>query len=408
GKPQNDDKGFINSGCSRHMTENITYLSDFKEFDRGYVAFEGGAHGCRISGKAPNFKLPDESQILLKIPRKDNMYSFDMKNIVPKESLTCLDNLVRGLPLKRFENDQTCVACLKGKQHRASSTKDATSEILKNFIKEIENLVDKKVKIIRCDNRKEFRNKVMDDFCIEKGIKREYSIARTHWQNGVAERKNRTLIEAAKTMLPDSKLPTTFWAKAVSTACYVQNRVLIVKPHNKTPYENFRGTISDESAGTQGDLNAGTSSRKEATSQDYINDDKDKSEDDSSPKKVNAAGQHVNIASLEVNIRCFKLNTASSSEPHSPTDMFKLGASDTLEATHVEYFSDRDAPEVDLGNIPNSYRVPTTLHTRIHKDHIIEHVVGEVQSFVQTRRMTKPTYEKGFSVLYMKRKQMSP
>ncbi|GJY25523.1 putative ribonuclease H-like domain-containing protein [Tanacetum coccineum] len=98
---------------------------------------------------SPNFKLPDENQILLKIPRKDNMYSFDMKNIVPKESLTCLvakatldesmlwhrrlghinfkninklvkDNLVRGLPTKHFENDQTCVACLKGKQHRAS------------------------------------------------------------------------------------------------------------------------------------------------------------------------------------------------------------------------------------------------------------------------------------------------
>ncbi|GJU18861.1 ribonuclease H-like domain-containing protein [Tanacetum coccineum] len=270
---------------------------------------------------SPNFKLPDENQILLKVPRKDNMYSFDMKNIVPKESLTCLvakatldesmlwhrrlghinfkninklvkDNLVRGLPIKRFENDQTCVACLKGKQHRASckskvlnpitkplfmlhmdlfgptfvsslmhkkyclvvtddysrftwvfflTTKDETSEILKRFIKEIENLVDKKVKIIRSDNGTEFKNKVMDDFCREKGIKREYSVARTPQQNGVAERRNRTLIEAARTMLADSKLPTIFWAEAVSTACYVQNRVLVVKPHNKTPYELFRG-----------------------------------------------------------------------------------------------------------------------------------------------------------------------
>ncbi|GJR08240.1 putative ribonuclease H-like domain-containing protein [Tanacetum coccineum] len=367
GKPQQDDKGFVDSGCSRHMTGNITYLLDFKEFDRGYVAFGGGAYGGRITGKgtlktdnldfedvyfvnelkfnlfsvsqmcdkknyvlftdteclvlSPNFKLPDENQILLKIPRKDNMYSFDMKNIVPKESLTCLvakatldesmlwhrrlghinfkninklvkDNLVRGLPTKRFENDQTCVACLKGKQHRASckskvlnpitkplfmlhmdlfgptfvsslmhkkyclvvtddysrftwvfflTTKDETSEILKNFIKEIENLVDKKVKIIRSDNGTEFKNKVMDDFCREKGIKREYSVARTPQQNGVAERRNRTLIEAARTMLADSKLPTTFWAEAVSTACYVQNRVLVVKPHNKTPYELFRG-----------------------------------------------------------------------------------------------------------------------------------------------------------------------
>ncbi|GKE95949.1 putative ribonuclease H-like domain-containing protein [Tanacetum coccineum] len=81
----------------------------------------------------------------------------------------------------------------------------------------------------------------MDDFCREKGIKREYSVARTPKQNGVAKRRNRTLIDAARTMLADSKLPTTFWAEAVSTACYVQNRVLVVKPHNKTPYELFRG-----------------------------------------------------------------------------------------------------------------------------------------------------------------------
>ncbi|GKC36797.1 putative ribonuclease H-like domain-containing protein, partial [Tanacetum coccineum] len=245
-KPQQDDTRFIDSECSRHMTGNIAYLSNFKEFDGGYVTFGGGAHGGRISGKGTlktdnlDFEdLPDESQILLKIPRNDNMYSFDMKNIVPKESLTCLvakaksdksmlwhgrlghinfkninklvkDNLVRGLLIKCFENDQTCVACFKGKQHRASykskvlnpitkplfmlhmdlfgltflsslmhkkycvvvtddysrftwvfflTTMDETSEILKNFIKEIENLVDKKVKIIRCDNGTEFKNK---------------------------------------------------------------------------------------------------------------------------------------------------------------------------------------------------------------------------------------------------------
>ncbi|GJT07729.1 putative ribonuclease H-like domain-containing protein [Tanacetum coccineum] len=121
------------------------------------------------------------------------------------------------------------------------TTKDKTSDILKNFIKEIENLEDLKVKIIRSDNGTEFKNKVMDDFCREKGIKREYSVARTPQQNGVAERRNRTLIEAIRTMLTNFKLPTTFWAEAVSTACYVQNRVLVVKPHNKTPYELFRG-----------------------------------------------------------------------------------------------------------------------------------------------------------------------
>ncbi|GJU82769.1 putative ribonuclease H-like domain-containing protein [Tanacetum coccineum] len=78
---------------------------------------------------------------------------------------------------------------------------------------------------------------------MSKGIKREYSNARTPQQNGVAERKNMTLIEAARTMLADSFLPNTFWAEAVSTACYVLNRVLVTKPHNKTPYELVTGKI---------------------------------------------------------------------------------------------------------------------------------------------------------------------
>nr|GEU62046.1 retrovirus-related Pol polyprotein from transposon TNT 1-94 [Tanacetum cinerariifolium] len=75
------------------------------------------------------------------------------------------------------------------------------------------------------------------------GIKREYSNARTPQQNGVAERKNKTLIKAARTMLADSFLPNTFWAEAVSTACYVLNMVLVNKPQNKTPYELITGKI---------------------------------------------------------------------------------------------------------------------------------------------------------------------
>ncbi|GKA73782.1 putative ribonuclease H-like domain-containing protein [Tanacetum coccineum] len=285
---QLNDKGFVDSGCSRHMSGNIAHLSDFKDFDGGYVTFGGGANGGRITGKgtiktdkldfddvyfvkelkfnlfsvsqmcdkknyvlftdseclvlSPNFKLPDENQILLKIPRQDNMYNFDMKNTVPKDGLTCLvtkatseesmlwhrrlghvnfkninklvnENLVSDLPLKRFENDQTCVAFT-----------DDYSRFSWVFF-------------LRTKDETKFKNKVMDEFCREKRIKREYSVARTPQQNDVAERKNMTLIEAARTMLGDSKLHTTFWAEAVSTACYVQNRVLKVKPHNKTPYE---------------------------------------------------------------------------------------------------------------------------------------------------------------------------
>nr|GFC77789.1 ribonuclease H-like domain-containing protein [Tanacetum cinerariifolium] len=81
----------------------------------------------------------------------------------------------------------------------------------------------------------------MNDFGLRKWIKREFSNARTPQQNKVAKRRNRTLIEATRTMLADAKLPVTFWAEAVNTTCYVQNRVLVNKSQNKTPYELFNG-----------------------------------------------------------------------------------------------------------------------------------------------------------------------
>ncbi|GJY22594.1 putative ribonuclease H-like domain-containing protein [Tanacetum coccineum] len=190
------------------------------------------------------------------------------------------------------------------------------------------------------------------------------------------------------------------------------------------------GTITNKFACTQGEVNAGTSTQIKEISQDCImmpiwkdslyfdspskdvdngelksvaDVEKDKYEDDSSPKEVNTAGKHVNTASPEVNTGCFKLNTvgpsvntASSNDQDSPNDMFKMGASHTLEATFVEFFSDEDEPEFDLGNITNSYTVPTTPNIRIHKDHPIENVIGDVKTSIQTRRMTKPTSEQGF------------
>nr|GFB68823.1 hypothetical protein [Tanacetum cinerariifolium] len=115
--------------------------------------------------------------------------------------------------------------------------------VLKTFIIGLENLLSLKVKIIRCDNGTDFENSDLNQFCEVKGIKREFSIPGTPQQNGIAERKNRTLIEAAKTLLADSLLPIPFWAEAVNTACYVQNRVLVTKPHNKTPYELLHGRL---------------------------------------------------------------------------------------------------------------------------------------------------------------------
>nr|GEW63681.1 retrovirus-related Pol polyprotein from transposon TNT 1-94 [Tanacetum cinerariifolium] len=97
--------------------------------------------------------------------------------------------------------------------------------------------------VIGCDNRTEFKNSDINQLCGLKGIKREFSVPKTPQQNGITERKNRTLIEAARTLLADSLLPISLWAEAVNTACYVQNRVLVTKPHNKTPYELLHGRL---------------------------------------------------------------------------------------------------------------------------------------------------------------------
>nr|GFC27165.1 putative ribonuclease H-like domain-containing protein [Tanacetum cinerariifolium] len=85
------------------------------------------------------------------------------------------------------------------------------------------------------------KGNLVREFCGFKWIRRDYSNAKTPQKNGVAERKNRTLIEAARTMLADSLLPTIFWSEAVATACYVLNRVLATKPYHKTPYELLTG-----------------------------------------------------------------------------------------------------------------------------------------------------------------------
>ena len=94
---------------------------------------------------------------------------------------------------------------------------------------------------LRSDNGTEFRNAILSSFCKDNGISQQFSATRTPQQNGVVERKNRTLIEVARTMLLDAKMPTCFRAEVVSTACYVQNRTLINKDTGKTPYNLMSG-----------------------------------------------------------------------------------------------------------------------------------------------------------------------
>ncbi|GJR50121.1 putative ribonuclease H-like domain-containing protein [Tanacetum coccineum] len=286
------DHAVVDSGCSSHMTGNKAYLSDYEDYNGGFVAFGSDPKGGKITGKgkirtanldfddvyfvdelkfnlfsvsqmcdkknsvlftdteclilSPSFKLLDENQVVLRAPRQNGVYSLDLKNIVPSGGITCLyanattdesklwhrrlghvnfkninklvkGHLVRGLPSKVFVNDHTCVACKKGKQHKASckaklertirkplellhmdlfgpvsvesinkkkyclvvtddfsrfswvfflATKDETNEILYKFITGLENQLNHKVKIIRSDHGIEFKNHAMNEFVL--------------------------------------------------------------------------------------------------------------------------------------------------------------------------------------------------------------------------------------------------
>ncbi|GKD89558.1 putative ribonuclease H-like domain-containing protein [Tanacetum coccineum] len=391
GNPQIDlqDKGVIDSGCSRHMTGNMSYLIDYEEIDEGYVAFRGNSKGGKSLEKVPLKLLIDESQILLRVPRKNNMYSVDLKNIVPKEGLTYLfakatsdesklwhrrlghlnfktmnklvkGNLVRGLPSKLFENDQTCVACQKGKQHKASydysrftwvfflATKDETSCILKSFITGIENLVDHKVKVIRCDNGTEFKNREMNQFCEMK--------------------------------------------EAVITACYVQNIVLVVKPHYKTPYELSHGRIPTLSfmrpfgypvtiLNTIDHLGKFNSKADEGTQSNGF----------AGIKASDNAGQARKETEPKVDEGSRKESECNNQEKEDNVNSTNnVNAAGTNKVNAVD-----DGAVADMNNLDTTIQVSPIPTTRIHKDHPLDQVIGDLQSATQTRKMSNNLEEHG-------------
>ncbi|GKC71707.1 putative ribonuclease H-like domain-containing protein [Tanacetum coccineum] len=310
----------------------------------------------------------------------------------------------------------------------------------------------------------------MNQLCELKGIKREFSVARTPQQNGVAERKNRTLIETTRIMLVDSKFPTTFWAKAVNTACYVLNRVLVIQPHNKTPYELIRGrtplidfmkpfgcpitilntrdhlskfdrkaderffigkwtrlafdvdslTISmnyvpvvtgnqtNDTVGTR-DIVPGQAEKKTEPEQEYIlipfcttdpliSQGKD-GEDDQATRSntpVSTAGP-----SFSNNDPSSPVNAARTSKKHlfeqfSPfknaftlPDVPNVFSIDHTRISGNAYDDEDVGAEANLNNLETTMNASPIPTTKIGKDHPKDQIIGDLNSAIQTRRMTK-------------------
>nr|GEW22360.1 hypothetical protein [Tanacetum cinerariifolium] len=124
-------------------------------------------------------------------------------------------------------------------------TKDETPKVIKNFLRKIYVRLQAPIIIVLTDNGTEFKNHALNVYFDSVGITHETSTTKTPQQNGVVECKNRTLVEAARTMLIFSHAPLFLWAKAIATACYTQNRSIIHRCFNKTPYELIQGRIPD-------------------------------------------------------------------------------------------------------------------------------------------------------------------
>ncbi|GJX55651.1 putative ribonuclease H-like domain-containing protein [Tanacetum coccineum] len=288
---QLNDKGFVDSGCSRHMSGNIAHLSDFKDFDGGYVTFGGGANGAELLAKL-------KGRIGLSYAAAGTMLADSKYYYILGEAVSTAGFFMKPFGWHRY----------------------------------ILNTLDKLGK---------FDGKVM------KGIQ------------GVSE-------------------------SSTSSQQDQDNQDCIVMPIWKDASyfdDASPRSVADAQIQDQNGLH------------DEI-DDSEKTHDDSSLQNNGTADQQVNTARPEVNTGSREVSTALP-EVNTATPEDLVGPSPASEDSHVE------DQEIELGNIPQSYEVPTTPHTRIHKDHPIDHVIGDVQSSVQTRRMKTSYSEKGFlSAIY--------
>nr|KAJ0212108.1 hypothetical protein LSAT_V11C400226990 [Lactuca sativa] len=326
GEP-NDDTWYIDSGCSKHMTGNRNYLHDCKPIQTNQDVTFGNNMKAKIKGYGnitngrftikkvafvddPKHNLISVSQlcdnnlevlftkqrslimdtktkdVIVDSDRAGNMYPLDMDLIFAPTYISWLwqrrlshlnfgyinkligDDLVRGLPLLKLDNETLCAACEKGKlsksTHKSISESsvseplellhidlcgpaktqtiqgknyilvvvygfsrftwvfflrlksEAPEEMIK-FIKQIELKLKRPVRRIRSDNGLEFKNNTLDSFLKDKGIEHNFSALSTPQQNGVVERRNRTLCEAARSMLIFADLPQYFWEEAIDT-----------------------------------------------------------------------------------------------------------------------------------------------------------------------------------------------
>ncbi|GJX17866.1 putative ribonuclease H-like domain-containing protein [Tanacetum coccineum] len=501
------------------MIGNKSYVSDYEEIDGGFVAFRGDPKGGRITGKgkistgkldfkdvyfikelkfnlisvsqmcdkknsvlftdtecvvlSPNFKLLGENHVLLRVPRKDNMYSVDLKNIVPSGGLTCLfakatldesnlwhrrlghinfktmnklvrGNLVRGLPSKIFLNNHKCVAFQKGKQHKASCKTKTVSSInqplqmlhmdlfrptfVKSLMKKmyclvvtddysIENLIDLKLKVIRCDNRTEFKNKVMNQFCEMKGRKPALSFMRPfgcpvtilntldHLGNGpnwLFDIDALTISMNYKPLVAGNQTNKNAGTKENFDASQDGKKIVPNQECILLPLLTSDPSLSKSSKDSP-NVRFKPSGKEEKMDSEHPKNEDSKVPNTEEPRVKQEHDANVNRTN-NINI-VYPIVNAADIINNDVDENIVYGCIDDLNMPNLEeiVYSDDDeevGTEADMNNLATTVLISPIPTTRVHKDHPLKQIIGDIHSAPQTKRMTKNVTEhEGHGVL---------
>nr|GEV02284.1 hypothetical protein [Tanacetum cinerariifolium] len=244
----------FDSGCSKHMTGNLKLLINFVEkfLGTGNDLLTGSRCTDLYSIKLQDTNSPNPICLMAKASssqawlwhRHLSHLNFDTINLLSK------NDIVVGLPKLKFIKDHLCSSSsINGKRYvlvivddysrytwtHFLSSKDETPEVLIDFLRLVQRGLQAQVRVIQTDKGTKILNQTLHTYFAAEGIRYQTSVARTLEQNDVVERQNRTLVEAARTMLSAAKIPLFFWAEAIATACFTQNRSLVIPRHEKTP-----------------------------------------------------------------------------------------------------------------------------------------------------------------------------
>nr|GEW29279.1 hypothetical protein [Tanacetum cinerariifolium] len=411
-------QGIFDSGCSKHMTGNKSYPTDYQQLmvdllhlakmlkEKNSVLFTDTE--CVVL--SPDFKLLDESQVLLKVPRNNNMCNLDLKNVVHVGGLTCLfakatldefnlghrrlghinfktmnkfvrRNLVRGLPLKLFENDHTCVAYQKGKQHKASCKTKTELDLTTPYelsIGRLPNLDFMKpfgcpVTILKTLHYLgKFEGKVDEGFLVEYSVN---SKAFKVFNSRTMRVKENLHIKFLETK-PNVAGRGPEWLFDIDSLTNSMNYELVTA-----------GNQTNNDAGIEINANAGKAGQEKASNHEYILlpfmpssiqslGDKDAGE---VPDKGDECPS-INTASTNINTGSLNINTVGSNDQSMPS----------LEENGIfdDVYNDREVgAEADTNNLELLTVVSPILTTRVHKDHLKEQIIGDLNLTTQKRRM---------------------